>query len=194
MRARTILAAAAALVALAGTVVAVATAPDNAAVTAVFPVRGGIGDTLEARQLTVTVTGIRLAKSLSVGYSSNLGDTATDGVWVIVDADVTPRLGTLVLQTSTVTIDGVAYQASDILPFPAFDSQPYGAGIQMHGSLVFELPAAAIKGDGARHAEISFVYSFDPALDTIPTATVDLSGLPVDDRADVAAPYVLDAK
>lgn len=194
MRGRRILAAAVAVLAVAGTVFAVATAPNSAAVTAVLPVRGGIGDTLVARQLTATVTGVRAAKSLKVSYSSKQVSTVTDGVWVIVDADATARQGTLVLDYSTITIDGVAYRVSDILPNPSMINLPYGAGIPMHGSLVFELPAAALDGPGARHAEVAFNYTIDIELDSVPVATVDLSNLTVDARAVIDAPYVLDKK
>lgn len=194
MRGRTALAAVAAVLALAGTVAAVATAPDTDAITAVFPVRGGLGDSMTARQLSATVTAVRVVKSLKIGYSSAAGSTATDGVWVVVDADVTPRLGTLVLGNSTVTIDGIAYRASDILPAPSLASLPYGAGVPMHGTLVFELPASALKSPGAKHAEIAFVPSIDSRLDSVPTATVDLSGASVDARAVIDAPYVLETK
>lgn len=194
MRARSVLAGVAVGLALAGTIFAVATAPDNARITAPFAVRGSIGDTLVARELAATVTGVRAARQLKVGYSSNAGSTATDGVWVIVDADVTPRLGTVVLEYSTLTIDGVDYQASDILPNPSLISLPYGSDITMHGSLVFEIPKAALASGAAARASVTFNHGFELALDSVPVVAVDLSKLDVQARAVIEGTYVVDKK
>lgn len=189
MRARTVWASIGVGLALVVTAVAVATAPDSDGIIAVFPVRGSIGDVLEARALTVQATNIRLAQRLEVGYT-DVGATTTDGVWVVLDATITPRLGTTTISTSTITIDGVQYQASDILP-RSVNFLEYGAGVPQHGALLFELPESALSAPGASAAEISINY-YLAVLDTIPVVVVDLTALEVEPRAVITAPYVPD--
>lgn len=192
MNARTVWASVGVGLALVATAVVVATAPDSDDITAVFPVRGTIGDVLEARELIVEATDIRLADRLEVGYA-DAGTTTTDGVWVVLDATITPRLETTSLSNATLVIDGIQYQVSGILP-RSVNFLSYGAGIPQHGSLVFELPTVALAAPGAANAEIYFNYSFQPQLDSIPVVTVDLTALEVEPRAVIAAPYVTDAE
>lgn len=179
--------------ALGATVFAVGTAPDDQGIVAVFPVRGEIGDVLEARELVVEATGIHLAERLEVGYG-DAGDTTTDGVWVVLDVTATPRLSTMPLTYSTIAIDGIQYRVSDLLPYPSLTFLDYGPGIPQHGSLVFELPRSALDSPGAARAEISLSYAFDPVLDSLPVVVVDLTALEVDSRAVIAPVYIPDSK
>ena len=192
MSARTVWASIGVGLALVVTATAVATAPDSDGITAEFPVRGSIGDVLEARELIVQATEIRLADRLEVGYT-DAGRTTTDGVWVVLDATITPRLEMTSIANATITIDGIHYQVSDILP-RSVTFLSYGAGIPQHGSLVFELPKSALSAPGAASAEIYFNYRIEPMLDTIPVVVVDLTALEVEPRAVIAAPYVADSE
>lgn len=189
MSARSIWATIGVVAALGATVAAVATAPDDGEIIAVFPVRGGIGDVLEARELIVEPTDIRLAERLEVGYG-DAGNTSTEGVWVVLDATITPRLTTLGLSYSYLTIDGIQYRVADLLPYPSLTFLVNGAGIPQHGSLIFELPKSALDSPGAAHAEITLTYSFDPTLDSIPVVVVDLASLDVESRAVIAPVYI----
>lgn len=183
----------AAVTALALTVVAVATAPDATRITASFPVSGSVGQTLVSRQLTVNATGVRLAKQLDTVYA-DAGNTTSDGIWLIVDADVTPGLDLIGLAYATASIGGVEYRASGILPAPSLAIVPFGPGVTYHGTLVFEVPTSAIESAAAARTTVAFNFALEPKLDSVPVVDVDLRGVSVDAVASIDAPYVVATK
>lgn len=185
------IAGAAALLAVAA--FAVATAPDDDGITATFPVHGTIGETVTSRELSVKVNSVELATRLDVVYH-DASNTTTDGVWVVVDTTITSRLGDLLMSYVELQVGDVTYRVSDILSAPSIINLPYGAGIPVHGTLVFEVPKSAITASRADHATIAFNYRIDPLLDTIPVVTVDLTSLDVEQSARIEEPYVADSE
>ncbi|MBU1586610.1 MAG: hypothetical protein KKH51_01545 [Actinobacteria bacterium] len=186
-----VLAGAAIVAALAGSAVLVAGAPDNEDITAPFLLQGRIGDTVSGRSLTAVVEGVRLTRYLDVKYK-DAGDTSTRGVWVVVDTVLTARRGTLILSDAELWIDDVRYGVSDILPAPTPLQLSYGPDVPQRGSLVFEIPEAALASPGAAHATVAFLTTSDPRLDSFPVVVVDLTGLTVTDRERIDERAVVD--
>lgn len=179
------------VVALAGSAVVVASAPDNEGITAPFFIRGGLGDTVSGRNLTAVVNSVELAEYLDVTYN-DAGNTSTDGVWVVVDTVLTARRDTVTLGSAQLWIDDVHYGISDILPSPTPLQLTYGPDVPQHGSLVFEIPRAALDAPGASHASIVLYDKLDARLDSVPVIVVDLTGLDVKQRVRIDVRKVVD--
>jgi len=177
--------------ALAGSAVVVAAAPDNDGITAPFFPKGAVGDTVSGRNLTATVGSVELTEYLNIKYN-DVGDTSTDGVWVVVDTVLTARLDTVILSTAELWIDDVRYRVSDILPAPTSLQLSYGAGIAQRGSLVFEVPRDALKAPGATQASIVLYNTGDARLDSVPVIVVDLTGLDISARHRIDERAVVD--
>jgi hypothetical protein len=185
------LAGAAIAAALVGSAVLVASAPDNDGITAPFFVRGGVGDTVSARNLTAVVESVSLTDYLDVRYN-DAGDTSTDGVWVVVDTVLTARLDTTILNAAELWIGDVRYRVSDILPAPTPLQLSYGAGIAERGSLVFEIPLSALDAPGASRASIVLFDKGDARLDSVPVVVVDLTQLEISARERIDEQVVVD--
>jgi hypothetical protein len=168
-----------AVIALVAAGAAVASAPDSTATTAPLYVDGRIGEPVTSRLLTSTVTNVRLADRLLVPYRDDVGDTRTDGVWVIVDATITMRQQYLVLVNTELSIGSRTFRVSDVTPAPSLLTPPEGSGIPQHGSLVFEIPLSALDDPGASHARVLFNPSSETRLDSVAAVTVDLAELAV---------------
>ena len=177
--------------ALVGAGVLVAGAPDNEDITGPFLVRGGVGDTVSGRELTAVVTSVELTKRLDIKYQ-DVGDTSTDGVWVVVDTVLTARYDTVVLNDAELWIDDVRYGVSDVLPAPTSLQLTFGAGIPQRGSLVFEIPLSALDAPGATQASIVLFSTSDARLDSFPAIVTDLTGLPISDSRRIDEREVID--
>lgn len=181
---------------LAGWAAAIGVLGVTAAVVAVTPtdmttsieVRGEVGQLIHSRLADVTVLDVRLTHRLDVTYDEV--DGTTDGVWVVVDAVVTPNLERLSLGDSILRIGGTTYGVSDILGIDDLRNQPYGAGITLQGPLVFELPASALEAPGARSATILITPSADSRLDSVPVVVVDLTALEIAPSIDIGVAFV----
>ena len=176
---------------LAGSAIAVATAPDNDAVVAPFLIAGRIGEPMSGRVLTVTVNSVELADVLQVRYR-DVPDLETSGVWVVVDATVTARLDTEVLSNSELDIGGVRYRVSDALPAPTPLQLSYGADVPQRSTLVFEIPRSALEAAGASRASVVFLHRTDAQLDSVPVVVVDLSSLDIQRSARIDEVWVID--
>ena len=176
---------------LAVSAVAVATAPDNAAVTAPFPISGPMGEAVTARALVVTVHSVELTEKLDVDYR-DIPAIGTDGVWVVVDTTIESRLGLLGLSYAELWIDDVHYRVSDALPAPTPLLVTWGSGVPQRGSLVFELPRDALDAGGASRASIVFLHRLDASLDSVPVVAVDLTTLDVSPSVTLAEPKPVD--
>ncbi|TPW76054.1 DUF4352 domain-containing protein [Schumannella soli] len=166
---------AASLAGLAIAMIAAATAPqDGTDIAAPFLVRGVEGDVLTTRLLTTRLDGIELADALEQdAYSSPRIDT--EGQWLVVHLTVQTRQSTEGLSAARLLLDGREYGnyigADDDLA-----RIQNGPGIATSGTLVFELPADALRGAGAGHAELRLQTQVAPTLDDVPTYTLDLRG------------------
>lgn len=168
----------------------IASAPDNDGVTAPIFTTGSIGETVAGRNLTAVVEDVRLTEYLDVKYR-DAGDTSTVGVWVVVDSVLTARLDTVILNDAELWIGAVRYKVSDILPAPSPLQLSYGPDLPQRGSLVFEIPAAALDDPGAARASIVFYDKLDSRLDSVPVVVVDLTGLDVTARERIDEREVL---
>lgn len=177
--------------ALVGAGVVVAEAPDDDELTAPFFNSGGIGDTVSGRHLTALVDSVKLTERLDVKYDE-IGDTSTDGVWVVVDAVLTARLGYVSLGSSELWIGDVRYRVSDILPTPSPLQLGFGSDIPQQGSLVFEIPRGALDDPGASRASIVLFHNGDARLDSVPVIVVDLTGLETSASERIDEPRVVE--
>lgn len=178
----------AAAVVLAGAAALVAVTPDD--MNGPFVLTGGPGHPVTARLATVEVLDVQLTEHLEVPFDDV--DGSTDGVWMVVDAVVTPALGRLSLSGTILRIGRLTFSASEILGSDSMLTQRYGAGISQRGPFVFELPRSALAGAGS--ATIVFETTSDPRLDSVPAVVVDLTALDLQDSVEVAEPSVQEAK
>jgi hypothetical protein len=179
--------------------VAVATAPSDDTIVAPFLVRGEPGEPIASRLATVVVNDVAVARELdlSYAYDPDFGEPAPDtrsaGVWIVVSLDVTATHKSIELGNSEVRIDGVRYRASTVLPDPDLPSFAFDPGVTVRGSIVFELPAAAVRSAAASDADLVFLPRLVPALDTVPTLRVDLRAIHVDAVAVVDEARAVDS-
>lgn len=159
--------------------VAVASAPDGTATVAPLYVDGVVGEAVSGRRLTSTVTGVRLAEELVIPYREDVGDTTTDGVWVIVDATITIRQQYTVLTSTDLRIGDRVFRVSDVTPAPSLLAPPESSGIPQHGSLVFEIPLSALDDPGASRAQVLFNPGAETRLDSVAAIVVDLASLEI---------------
>ena len=166
--------------------VAVATAPQEGTLAAPFRVVGEPGDVITTRSLTVEVKEVRIARELDLPYDSS--GIRTGGVWVIVDAVITPSLGTVSTTYAGLVIGDVTYRVES-LPYPSLERIPYGAGVPVRGSLAFEVPESAL--NGADRAEVWVNTKNNLQLDSVAVVIIDLSAVPVDSRAIIDGAFVV---
>jgi len=180
--------------------VAIATAPSDDTIVAPFLVRGEIGKPIGSRLATVVVSDVGVARELdlSYAYDPDFGepapDTASAGVWIVVSLDVTATYTSIDFGNAEVRIAGVRYRASTVLPDPDLPTFAFDPGVTVRGSIVFELPADAVRSAGAARADLVFLPRLVPALDTVATVRVDLRTLPVDDVAVVEGAHAVDGR
>ena len=180
--------------------VAIATAPTDDTIVAPFLVRGDVGSRIDSRLATVVARDVTLARELDIDYGFDqmfdevAPDSSSDGVWVVVDLDITTTYVAADFGNAEVRIGPVRYRASTILPDQDLQSFSFDPGITVRGSIVFELPASALRGAAASDALIVLAPRLSPVLDTVPTITVDLRALPVDDIAVIAEAGVVDSR
>jgi len=167
---------AASLAALAVAMIAAATAPKNGNdIAAPFDVRGVEGDVLSTRLLLTRLDGVEIAERLSQdGYPPQ--QIGTSGRWLIVHLTVQTRRSTESLSSSRLLLDGREY-ANYIGITDDLARIQNGPGIATRGTIAFELPADALSGDAAAHAELRLQTRVAPTLDDVAVYTVDLREL-----------------
>lgn len=178
---------------LLGGAIAAATAPGSPGILAPFAVDGVPGEPVTSRQLVVEVLEVRAAEQVLPEYGGDPAMITTSGVWVVVDCIVTPRLGPEQLNHVELEIGERVFRTEDVLPFPNLSTLPYGAGIPVQGSLVFQIPRSALTDARASAARIVFHPRIDTRLDSVSVVVVDLTDLDVQPQADIAEPFVPDA-
>lgn len=177
-RGRTVLAwlSGAALVAVAGVVVAVTPSPDaepDPFVTTIAMGERGVG-----RNIDVTVTRARIVHDLRSGSWSGSGS------WLLVDV----RAATVTTSTDVVfggaqfDLDGLSYTASTRMS--SLLNTRLVTGVPRSGGIAFELPAGLHHGTG----ELAFTLSLDTRADSQIRVPIDLSTLAVEASAEVAQP------
>ncbi|MGV8885131.1 MAG: hypothetical protein ACOH1T_06025 [Microbacteriaceae bacterium] len=167
---------------------AVATAPDNDAVTGPIATTATVGEKAATPEFETELHGVRLADTLDVSYGANdfsfpITELPSDGVWVVADLTLTSRFDTVLLQNSEIRIAGVSYRTSALLPLPTVSSSRFGPGLPVRGPIVFELPRSVVESDAARFAVIEFKTKLTPQLEGVTTYPVDLTSLNHDKTA-----------
>lgn len=158
---------------------AVATAPDSKRVTAPFEIHAAVGETVEAREFSVRVDGVRVAETLAASYAFDEPNMTTDGGWVVVDTTIVVRSGYITLSSARLRIGDYVFAGSDILPTPRLiDFYQSSPGLPVTGSLVFEVPTFALELPEAQNAVVEFSTQVTPSLDTVAMIRVDVSGRP----------------
>lgn len=127
---------------------------------------------VESREFTVTVAGARLADRVQTPEWTGV----TPGVWLVVDIvfernlDRGPIIGSFRIGDTEYLISTRPEQAS----IDSASSQP---GIPWAGSMLVELPAAALDDPDAGHAVMRFATQDTPRLDGVVDFPVDLTEL-----------------
>ncbi|WP_411699515.1 hypothetical protein [Conyzicola sp.] len=153
------------------------TTPNDEQQQAPIPVRGQLGETLSGRNIVATVDEVRVAKTVEAG---NGWAGPTTGVWVVVDASVESRIsGGTTFGYARFTVGDVSYSASTRPDTATIAAIRLSAGIPWTGPLMFELPAALLSSDAARHAELQLAVSSDPRADSMIVIPVDLHAIEV---------------
>ncbi len=144
-----------------------ATPPEDAR-EAPFVVAGAIGETVEGRNIAVTVDEVRRARTVSAGEWSATGN------WIVVDVVASSRVssfGTLLGLAELVVADET-YRASE-RPDSLF-RHPLAADVPIAGGLAFELPADAAATGGILRLGIDSDDRLDSVVEIPLSAVVDV--------------------
>ena len=129
-----------------------------------------VGERGVARNLAVTVTEVRAARSVSDGARWH-----ADGTWLVVDLDaaaVQDQFAAL-LSTSNLRLGGRTYSATE--RGESARGMPLVTGVPRHGSIAFELPEGALKGT----ATLVFAGEYDTSADGVIEVAIDLDDVAV---------------
>ena len=128
---------------------------------------------VDSREVTVTMTGARLADRVQTPDWTGV----TDGVWLVVDLQFERRSDTGGIK-GAFRIGDTDYALSQRADTASLDQAGFGApGLPVAGSVLVELPAAALDDPAATHAVIQFSANSDPQLDGALEYTLDLTSL-----------------
>jgi hypothetical protein len=131
------------------------------------------GVPVDSRQLTVTVTGARLADRLQTPEWTG----TTDGVWLVVDIEFERRseVGGI---NGAFRIGDTDYALSARPDQASIDTGAYSQpGLPWAGSMVVELPLSALDDPQAQRAVMRFSAFDDPILEGVLDYTIDLTRL-----------------
>ncbi|MBS0023954.1 hypothetical protein [Microbacterium paraoxydans] len=153
-----------------------ATLPDDAA-NAPFPATARIGEESTVRNLSVTITDVRLAERVA-----DEKGWAADGTWLVVDLEaasvVTQDLSTLSL--AQLTIGDRTFSATD--RGTTFAQQRLVTGVPRSGSLAFELPDDVTGDRATLRLGVPGAALGEVLRDGVIDLPLDLSQLPVEDE------------
>jgi len=167
------------LAVLAGLVLVVAAwgvlelAPSTEAVQAPIPVRVGMGERGEGRNIAATVLDVVIAERLTDEDPFDPWNGETTGQWIVVNATVesTRRGGSL---DARLELGSLSIIGSGRPPIgTSLQTAPLEAGIQVTGWVAFEVPADAPLPSTAT---IRIAEGIDSRLDSVITVRLDLAG------------------
>ncbi|MGO4680068.1 hypothetical protein [Microbacterium sp. 2MCAF23] len=124
-----------------------------------------VGERATTRNLAVTVTRVRAARSVSDGDRWH-----ADGTWLVVDFDaaaVVDQFGTL-LATSNLHLGDRTYSATE--RGESARNMVLITGVPRHGSIAFEVPPGSLEGT----ATLEFAVDYDTDADGVIEVVVDL--------------------
>jgi hypothetical protein len=168
---------------------AVLTAPTDEGVHGPIPVRGAVGSPVQGRMATLTVTGVRLAKTVRIPDGARFGESVpvvgTNGLWVVIDADVTMTSKRRVWTDVELRSGGITWRVESMLPGTSLVDTPYRPGVASHGSFVFEVPRSLAGHD----VEFWLTPDIDTHDDTVPVVPLHLDATAAA-RVTIEAPTV----
>lgn len=106
-----------------------------------------IGGPVRTRSFDITVDHVSVGHELA--EKDGIGDRPirTDGLWVLVWADLTATDRPVMLDTAYLrTADGHRYDTSDRMEIGALDQTGTEPGLTRHGAIGFEIPPAQLAG------------------------------------------------
>jgi hypothetical protein len=125
-----------------------------------FVTRTAIGETATTRNLELTVTDVRAARTLTdpQGWSA-------EGTWLVVDLDAAALQSQYAasLGFAELTIGDRTYSATD--RGETFYRQRLVTGVPRSGSLAFELPAEVLKGTATLRLSIPADVRYDGVIE-----------------------------
>lgn len=160
------------LVLLAGAWVLNAVALPDGSSEASFLTPATVGHAATARNLTLTVTDVRAARSIADPTGRTLEST-----WVVIDVDaeaLDSQYGAT-LGFAELTVGGRTFRATERVE--SFFRQRLVPGVPRSGAVAFELPTDALKGTGTLRLGIPS----DARYDGLVELTIDLGDIPVED-------------
>ncbi|MFJ4175419.1 hypothetical protein [Microbacterium sp. NPDC089696] len=154
------------------------TLPDDAAL-APFVTAATLGDPATARNLAVTVTDVRAARTVT-----DAGGWSAEGTWVVVDLEAAAVVAQQNARLTLVelVVGDRTYSATD--RGTTFRGQSLVPGVPRSGALAFELPADALTGTATLRLGAPGVAS-GAELDGVIEMTIDLDALPVESEATI---------
>ncbi|MGN7861879.1 hypothetical protein ACTJI8_14960 [Microbacterium sp. 22303] len=135
-----------------------------------------VGERATTRNLAVTVTRVRAARSVSDGDRWH-----ADGTWLVVDLDaaaVVDQFGAA-LYVADLHLGDRTYSATE--RGKSARGMILVTGVPRHGSLAFELPEGTLKGT----ATLEFAADYSTAADGVIQVTVDLDQVPLQNEVEL---------
>lgn len=161
--------------------------PPETHATEPIPHSGEVGETVDARQFTITVKKIRFAETVADDGGDGIGSSApveANGVWVVATTELTAAsapLGTI--DAELVMSDGYTYSSSEWLSngLAGGFGTTLSPGISVTGALVFEVPADRLKDPTL---QVNARESLDGRLSARADISLGLSGTELAERTD----------
>jgi len=135
-----------------------------------------VGERAETRNLSVTVTEVHAARSVSDGQRWR-----AEGTWLVVDFDAAAlddQFGAL-LATTDLRLGDRTYSATE--RGDTAKSMVLVTGVPRHGSIAFELPEGALTGP----ATLVFATEYDTSADGVIEVPVDLDDVPMQNEVEL---------
>jgi len=135
-----------------------------------------VGERATTRNLAVTVTRVRAARSVSDGDRWH-----ADGTWLVVDLDaatVVDQFGAA-LYVADLHLGDRTYSATE--RGESAKGMILVTGVPRHGSLAFELPEGALKGT----ATLEFAADYSTVADGVIQVAVDLDQVPLQNEVEL---------
>jgi len=135
-----------------------------------------IGERGVTRNLAITVTAVRAARTVSDG-----GRWRAQGTWLVVDFDaaaVEDQFAAL-LATSDLRIGGRIFSATE--RGDTAKGMTLVTGVPRHGSIAFELPEGALRGP----ATLVFATEYDTSADGVIEVAIDLDDVAIQNEVEL---------
>lgn len=135
-----------------------------------------VGERAETRNLSVTVTEVHAARSVSDGRRWR-----AEGTWLVVDFDAAAlddQFGAL-LATTDLRLGDRRYSATE--RGDTAKNMVLVTGVPRHGSIAFELPEGALTGP----ATLVFATEYDTTADGVIEVSVDLDDVPMQNEVEL---------